>query len=125
MKLTPVIAASAIVASFLCALPAAAQNLRDSYCTRISQNDKFASDGFHLTDAASILRQDRANWHRFGNADAEDQGDNTFSSVSARARIPALLTNGSSNQSTYNRIVNGNPYVCVEIYSNYMYVYEN
>ena len=95
----------------------------DEYCTRISENDKFASDGYQLSDAASILRQDRANFHKFAMADDEDQGDNSFASTQARARIPALLDNGDSDQGILNSIVNRTPFVCVEIYRDYMYVY--
>ncbi|MBC7282292.1 hypothetical protein [Hoeflea sp.] len=117
------IALTVVAGHLVLAVPASAQSVQDEYCTRISQNDKFASDGYQLSDAASILRQDRANFHKFGMADDEDQGDNTFSSTQARARIPALVDNGDSDQGILNSIVNRTPFVCVEIYRNYMYVY--
>lgn len=103
----------------------AAQGIVDAYCTRISQNDKVASDGFRLKDAASIIRQDRANFHRFGTADRGDGDDRTFRSAAARARIPALLDNGQTDPSVFREIVRGTPRICVEIYPTYLYVYVN
>lgn len=117
------IALTVAAGQLLLATPASAQSVVDDYCTRISENDKVASDGYQLSDAASILRQDRANFHKFGLADDEDEGDNSFASTQARARIPALLDNGDSDQGILNSIVNRTPFVCVEIYRNYMYVY--
>lgn len=117
------IALTVVASQLLPTSPASAQSVLDEYCTRISENDKVASDGYQLSDAASILRQDRANFHKFGLADDEDQGDNSFASTQARARIPALLDNGDSDQGILNSIVNRTPFVCVEIYRNYMYVY--
>lgn len=118
-------AAALIVAAACLAGPAAAQGIVDEYCAQISDHDKVASDGFALTDAASILRQDRANYHKFDNADRGDEGDATFTSANARAQIPALLDNGQTAQSTLRQIVRGTPRVCVEIYPQYIYVYVN
>ena len=115
----------AVAGCLFFAVPASAQGIVDEYCTRISQHDKVASDGYKLTDAGSILRQDRAHFHKFGTADDEDQSDDTFASKSARARIPAMLDNGQSYPNALRRIVTGTPYVCVEIYPQYIYVYEN
>ena len=119
------IAQITVVGCFFFAVPASAQGIVDEYCTRISKHDKVASDGYRLTDAGSILRQDRANFHKFGTADDEDQSDNTFASTTARARIPAMLDNGQSYPNALHRIVTGTPFICVEIYPQYIYVYEN
>lgn len=106
------------------ALPAAAQRgVLDEYCTTISENDKLASDGFALTDAGSIIRQDRANYHKFGFRDAGDQGDRTFRSTGARAKIPAMLERGDSERATLRQIVRGTPHICVEIYARSLTVY--
>ena len=102
---------------------ALAQNTSDSYCATISEHDKVASDGFELSDAGSILRQDRANFHKFGDADGADQGDDTFASANARARIPAMLDSGGTDPRVLREIVRGTPHVCVDIYRNYIEVY--
>ncbi len=95
----------------------------DGYCAQISDNDKYASDGFPLTDAGSILRQDRANFHRYGTPDADDYGDNTFDTVSARERIPSMFDNGNIEPGLARKIVRGYPYICVDIYRNALSVY--
>lgn len=105
------------------ATPALAQTPIDSYCAQISEHDKYASDGFELTDAGSILRQDRANFHRFGNADDSDYGDATFDSAKAREQIPAMLDGGEIEFGLAEDIVRGTPYVCVDIYPQFLAVY--
>ena len=111
-------------ASLALALPALAQSHPiETYCAQISDNDKYASDGYRLSDAGSILRQDRANFHRFGTADADDYGDSVFDTVSARERIPAMLDNGNIEPGLARQIVRGYPYICVDIYRNSLTVY--
>ena len=83
------------------------------------------ADGFELTDAGSILRQDRANYHKFGYRDRGDQGDRTFGSANARALIPAMLDRGDTDASVLRQIVRGTPSVCVWIFPDHIYVYEN
>jgi hypothetical protein len=90
--------------------------LVDSYCTQISEKDKAASDGFRLTDAASIIRQDRANYHRFDRRDADDEGDTVFASAAARQSIPAMLKSGHIEPSIVDEIVQGTPRICVDVY---------
>lgn len=99
--------------------------VQDSYCTQISQNDKYASDGYPLRDAGSILRQDRANYHRFGLRDPGDERDATFRSSAARERIPAMLDRGNTDQSILRRIVRGTPSICVDIYRRSIDVFLN
>lgn len=112
------------LASFAIVQPSLAQSAPlETYCAQISDNDKYASDGFHLTDAGSILRQDRANFHRFGTPDADDYGDSIFTSTAARGRIPAMLDNGYIEPALIRQIVRGYPYVCVDIYRNSLTVY--
>lgn len=118
---------TAFATSICLATPATAQSttpdaFTDSYCTRISNHDKVASDGTKLRDAASILRQDRANFHRFGKADSDDQGDATFATTEARARMPDLYAKGSTDPKVGKEIVSGNPIVCVDIMTRSMAV---
>lgn len=105
--------------------PAGAQQIVDSYCTSITENDKSASDGFQLTDAGSILRQDRANFHKFGYRDRGDESDRTFATTKARSRIPAMLAAGDTDRRTLRMIVRGSPHICVDIYRRSISVYEN
>lgn len=104
------------VALAMAAGPAAAQELIASYTAQLSERDHFNSNGQRLTVAAAIIRQDRANYHRFGRRDAADQWDPVFADVDARARMEALLNRGTSDSGAIWAIVNGTPLVTVEIW---------
>jgi hypothetical protein len=117
------LAVALAVATFATAQPTFAQTPIDSYCAQISDNDKVASDGYPLTDAASILRQDRANFHRFGIADENDYYDDIFTSADARENIPAMYDNGNIEDGLTREIVRGYPYICVDIYQRSLTVY--
>ena len=55
-----------------------AQQLIGSYTALLSEADHFNSRGQRLTTAAAIIRQNRANFHRFGIRSPEDQDDPFF-----------------------------------------------
>lgn len=96
---------------------AKADQLLGTYVARISDNDHHASDGYRLDTAAQMVRQDRANWHKFGRGDAEDEDDGFFGSTSSRANLERMLNKGSAmNQATRRAIVNGEPVVEVQVY---------
>jgi len=108
-----IIAAAAMLAGGT----ARADEFLGSYVARISDNDHHASDGYPLDTAAQMVRQDRANWHKFGSGDAEDENDVWFGSTAARARFEKMLGNGSAmSGATRKAIANGEPIVEVEVY---------
>lgn len=108
-----------IIAAGLAALAptaASAQQLVESYVARLSAKDHFNSSGERLTSAAAIIRQDRANYHRFGLRDPEDEGDRFFASASNRAIMERLLENGEASGDVIDTIVNGTPRIRVDIF---------
>jgi hypothetical protein len=113
-------AAAAI--ALLVAMPATealADEFLGSYRARISQDDKHASDGYALDTAAQMVRQDRANWHKFGRGDAEDEGDQWFGSTQARARLERQLGQGGAMSGQVRRaIANGYPVIQVDVFRN-------
>ena len=112
-------AASVLALALTAAGVARADQFLGSYEARISDGDKQASDGYALDTAAQMVRQDRANWHKFGSGDAEDQDDPWFRSTAARARFEKMLNKGGAmSSSTRRRIVNGEPVVQVDVYRN-------
>lgn len=126
MRIWTAVAGAAAFGLAAWAQPGFAQGaLVDSYCTQISENDKYASDGYALRDAGSILRQDRANYHRYGLRDPGDERDSTFRSSGARERIPAMLDRGNTERRVLRRIVRGTPYVCVDVYRRSIDVFLN
>jgi hypothetical protein len=101
------------------ATAAAADEYLGSYQARISEQDHQASDGYPLDTAAQMVRQDRANWHKFGNGDSDDQDDPWFTSNSQRSRLERMLGQGGAMSSgTRRAIVNGEPLIEVEVYRN-------
>lgn len=112
MKLT------ALVLSALLALPATghAQQLLESYVAFLSTNDHYNSKGARLTEPYQIIRQDRANFHRFNERDDGDEWDSFFSSMSNRANAEQMLLNGTISRQLTNKIVNSEVMIRVDIY---------
>ena len=96
----------------------------DSYVAHLSAADHTNSDGKRLRSVGDILRQDRANVHKFNIIDSEDQVDNTFADLKARERIPMMLQRGHIDNTTKTAILNGTPVVLVNIYKNRIEVFQ-
>src|ERR1700693_1052928 len=84
-----------------------AQELVESYVAFLSEADHFNSNGVRLQSAAAIIRQDRANYHRFGIRDPEDEDDRFFADAGNRAILEELLERGHAAPGVISRIVNG------------------
>ena len=67
-----------------------AQQLLESYTAFISTNDLYNSNGQRLRQPWQIIRQDRANYHRFGTGDPQDQWDSFFGDFKYSADISHL-----------------------------------
>jgi hypothetical protein len=118
MKTATMFAAVSIAALLAGAPLAAADEYLGSYVARISDNDHHASDGYPLDTAAQMVRQDRANWHKFGSGDPEDDDDPWFGSTSSRARFEKMLgKSGAMSAATRQAIANGEPIVEVQVYA--------
>jgi hypothetical protein len=95
---------------------ARAQQLIGSYVALLSERDHFNSNGQRLTSAAAIIRQDRANFHRFGIRDPEDQDDPFFADEGNRAALEQMLERGHADPGVVARIVNDIVLIKVDIY---------
>lgn len=95
---------------------AQAQQVIASYLARLSAADHFNSNGERLTSAAAIIRQDRANFHRFGVRDPEDESDPFFADQDNRAALEQMLERGRAAPGVIDRVVNGTPLVRVEVH---------
>jgi hypothetical protein len=85
-----------------------------SYVARLSANDHLNSRGGKLTTVQQVLHQDRANYHRFGKADPEDESDPLFTTPDDRGYFETL--NSSLSEAARRRIVNGTPLVRVTVF---------
>lgn len=99
-------------------VPVRAQQLIESYVALLSESDHFNSQGQRLTSAAAIIRQDRANYHRFGIRDPEDESDTLFADESNRQALEQMLERGHDDPAALSRIVNGTVLVHVNAYRN-------
>src|SRR6202161_4095143 len=110
------ILALAIATATCMPITAQAQQLIGSYVALLGEADHFNSNGQRLTSAAAIIRQDRANFHRFGIRDPQDQGDKFFADEGNRAELEQMLENGKAEPGVISRIVNGTVLIHVDIY---------
>lgn len=104
-----------LLAFLLLATPAAAEEyLLGTYLAWIGGEDLYNSKGKRLGDAVSVLRQDRANFHRFGIRHALDEPDHWFHQIEARGAMPDLFQSGGGvSAETARRIVEGHVHVAV------------
>jgi S1-C subfamily serine protease len=104
-----------VCAAIMAPQPSQAQELIESYQAYLSQRDHFNSNGQRLTSAAAIIRQDRANFHRFGIRDPGDENDNFFGDAGNRAALERMLERGRAAPEIISKIVQGTPLISVEI----------
>ena len=100
----------------LASVPASADELIETYVARLGANDHFNSKGERLTSPALIIRQDRANFYKFGRGNEEDEDDMFFRDVKNRELLQKFLERGNTNPGAYRAIVNGQPLVRVNVY---------
>ncbi|MCB1481759.1 MAG: hypothetical protein KDJ55_07285 [Rhodobiaceae bacterium] len=115
-------AAIAIVLAFLINPAPAGDNPLDGYVARLSVDDHYNSNGVRLDNVAAIIRQDRANYHKFGVRDPEDEPDGFFSNVHNRALLEDMLRGGNTPGWVYDAIVNDTPLIQVTVYEGYVEV---
>jgi hypothetical protein len=89
----------------------------ETYYAELGRWDHFNSNGERLRSAAAIIRQDRANYHKFHRRDVGDTGDSFFSRAENRARLESMLNRGHADPGVIDRIVNGTPIIRVDVYS--------
>jgi len=105
---------SLIFASFLYAIlafspPSYALEPLDSYTARLSTEDHFNSRGLRLSSVAAIVRQDRANYHKFGKRDTEDTYDSFFASKNNRAKLEKMIARGHISKTASKSILDSTP----------------
>jgi len=119
---TIVIAFLALTILSLGALPgtARADTFLDSYVARLSYADHHNSSGKPITTVAGIIRQDRANYHKFHRRDPADRYDSVFADVHNRDIMEAKLQRGHCSPSARRKILYGTPLIFVKIYRSHI-----
>ena len=113
-KLISVLALTAASLSFTA--PAFADEIIGSYVAYIGRDDLYNSKGARLNEPWQILRQDRANYHRFGISQSGDEGDPFFGSMKNRAIMERMIMNGSITPGARDGLLRGGATVFVRIY---------
>jgi len=107
----------ALAAAILCvANPLSAQQLLTEYSAYIGAEDLRNSNGVALSDPWQVVRQDRANVHRFGIRQPGDDVDPFFGDVDARAQLEALIRAGFISPAASEAIMRGDVRLRVRVF---------
>ena len=115
LVLTGFFVSSALADQYLC-----------TYRARISELDKLNSQGrslvsgYNLSSVAAVIRQERANFHKFRQRDPEDTDDCAFSNPQNRQRLENFLHKGSVSKAALRKIADGTPLIDVDVYDNHV-----
>lgn len=112
MKLRTLLAATLIALG----TTASAQQVIGSYVAYIGQDDLYNSKGVRLSEPWQVLRQDRANYHRFGISQRGDEWDPFFGDINNRAIMERMIMNGSIDANAERNLMRGGATVFVRIY---------
>ena len=109
--------AAACAATLMVSTGAArADELLESYDAYIGQDDLYNSSNERLTQPWQVIRQDRANVHRFGIRQPGDDIDSFFASARNRDLAERMIRGGRIEGSAARRILNGDVRISVEIW---------
>lgn len=86
------------------------------YIAYIGEDDLYNSSGTRLDQPWQVLRQDRANFHRFGISQDEDQWDPLFDNAENRAAMEAMVRGGYIDPEAARILLDGDASVHVRIF---------
>ena len=109
---------AAVFAGMLAASMGAAKadELIESYGAYIGQDDLYNSNNERLTQPWQVIRQDRANVHRFGVSQPGDDTDSFFASARNRELAERMISHGRIERSAARRLLQGDVRIEVEIW---------
>jgi len=102
--------------ALMAAAPLAADDLLASYSAYIGRDDLYNSKGQRLQEPWQILRQDRANFHRFGIRQPGDDWDPFFGDINNRAIMERMVMTGRIDTNAARILVEGGATIWVDIY---------
>ncbi|WP_411035747.1 hypothetical protein [Shinella sp. BYT-45] len=113
---TGILAAACAAAMMVSAGAAHADELLESYSAYIGQDDLYNSSNERLTQPWQVIRQDRANVHRFGIRQPGDDIDGFFASPRNRDLAERMIRHGRIEGDAARRLLDGDVRVHVEIW---------
>ena len=111
-----ILTALALMAAMMSGSALAQGNVITSYSAFLSSNDHYNSSGARLTQPWQIIRQDRANFHRFNLRDDWDDWDGLFANANNRAKLEQLVQQAGFSAGDRSLIVNNEIFVNVTVY---------
>ena len=108
--------ATAAISVMAGATAARADDLIASYSAYIGQDDLYNSNGARLTEPWQVIRQDRANVHKFGIRQPGDESDGFFGSVRNRELAETMIRRGAISADAANLLLNGDVRITVEVW---------
>ena len=98
------------------AQPVLAQEVIGSYAAYIGEDDLYNSEGTRLSEPWQVLRQDRANFHRFGLSQDGDEWDPFFEDADNREAMENMIMRGYVDPDAERMLLSGGAMVYVNIY---------
>jgi hypothetical protein len=95
---------------------ARADELIESYNAYIGQDDLYNSSNERLTQPWQVIRQDRANVHRFGIRQPGDETDGFFASARNRELAERMISHGRIDSSAARLLLQGDVRINVQIW---------
>lgn len=115
MKFGTGFAAVILAATMLGAHAVRADQLIEEYNAFIGEDDLYNSNNVRLREPWQIIRQDRANFHRFGVSQRGDQSDGFFDDAGNRELVERMISRGTIDRDARSAIVRGNVMINVQI----------
>jgi len=95
-----------------------ADELIGQYDAYIGEDDLYNSKGARLTKPWQIIRQDRANFYKYGIRQDGDEADPFFASAANREAAESMIREGSMTRDARRMLLQGDVMIHVEIYGN-------
>jgi hypothetical protein len=106
----------AMIAAFgFSAGAAQADRLVEEYSAYIGEEDLYNSNGEALTEPWQVIRQDRANYHRYGVRQPGDEGDSFFASPRNREKAERMIEYGTIDYRAARALLRGGSVINVQI----------
>ena len=104
-----------VMAIGLSAGAARADRLVEQYNAYIGDEDLYNSNGEALTEPWQVIRQDRANYHRYGVSQPGDEGDSFFASPRNREKAERMIEYGTIDYRAARALLRGGSVINVQI----------
>ncbi|MDH6267196.1 hypothetical protein M2360_002593 [Rhizobium sp. SG_E_25_P2] len=115
MKKLLILSSVAIATLVSMSISARADDVLDEYNAYIGEDDLYNSNGERLREPWQIIRQDRANFHKYRVRQPGDESDSYFSSVDNRAAAERMVRSGTITREARRLLLNGDVMINVRV----------